>query len=144
MTRIVLALLMLVSMLVTLSACAGARHVFVQADAAFVLAVAAADDAEFKACETHIAPFTPEVCAAANPKFKQALLDAQAVTAALQATPKNGVIPKDLPSLLANLTAAQAILVPLSPSLVKTDVGNKIQLALMKATAILTALAGVQ
>lgn len=139
MKRTVLAITLLVTV-----ACASTRHVLVQVDATFAQAVFAVDDAEFQACAARVAPFTAEVCAAANPKIKQALVDVKAVTAALQATPKSGVVPKDLPSLIQNLNDVQGILLPLSQSVAKSDVTTKVQSALAKATAVLTAVAGVK
>lgn len=122
--------------------CASARHVAVVADATFAQAVFAVDDAEFKACQTNVAPFTPAVCDDLNPKIKQALLDVKAVTAAIQASPKNGSLPKDMPSLLTNLTAVQAIISPLAPSFIKDDIANKIGYALRLAIAVLNGFAG--
>ena len=125
-------------------ACASARHVAVVADASFAQAVFAVDDAEFEACKTNVPPFTPEVCAAANPKIKQALIDVKTVTAALQATPTNGQLPKDMPSLIQNLTDVQAMLSPLAPSVIKADIANKIQFALRLAIALLNSFAGAK
>jgi len=125
-------------------ACGGARHIAVVADATFAQAVFAVDDAEYKACQTHVPPFTVEVCTAADPKIKQALLDVKAVTQALIVSPKSGTLPKDFPSLIKNLTEVQAMISPLSPSVVKADVAAKIQQALAQAVAILSAFAGVK
>lgn len=138
MKRLVLALVVLVS----LSGCAKARHVAVVADASFAAAVFAVDDAQFEACKTHVAPFSVEVCASTGPKIKAALVDVKAVTAALQATPKDGQVPKNLPDLMKALTDVQAILSPLSPSLVKADVAAKVQSALTRAIAVLTLFTG--
>lgn len=137
-------LIVVLALTVSCVGCAKARHVAVLADATFAQAVFAVDDAEFKACETHVAPFTVEVCAAANPKIKQALQDVKAVTLAIQASPSNGSVPKDLPSLLASLTDIQAILSPLSPSLIKDEIASKIQYAIRLAVAVLNSFVGAK
>lgn len=135
--------LLLIPLLFVLGCGAKAHHVAVVADATFAQAVFAVDDAEFTACQTHVAPFTVEFCATANPKIKQALLDVKAVTAALQLAPTGG-LPKDFPSLIKNLTDVQAMLVPLSPNPIKDDISSKIQKALAQAVAVLTAFAEVK
>lgn len=90
--------------------CAHARHVAVVASLTFDQAVFAADDAETKACQT--GAMTPESCKGADAKIAAALLDARALVKALQNTPKNIAVPKSLPDLLADLTAAQKIIAP--------------------------------
>lgn len=134
----------ILAIVICFDGCAKARHIAVVADVTFAQAVFAVDDAEFKACETHIAPFTVEVCADLNPKIKQALLDVKAVTAAIQASPANGQLPKDMPSLIENLSDVQAILSPLAPSIVKADIANRIQFALRLSVAMLNSFAGAK
>lgn len=93
-------------------ACAHARHVAVVADATFARAVFAVDDAETKACQS--GALSPATCALANPRIVAALQDVKALTLALQATPKNVAVPKNLPDLLADLTATQNIIGPIA------------------------------
>lgn len=123
-------------------ACVKARHMAVVADATFAQAVFAVDDAEFKACETHV--LTVDECAAANPKIKQALVDVKAATAAIQAAPKNGTMPTSLPSLAVSLTDLQSILGPLAPNPIRADLLNKIQFALRLSVALINSFAGAQ
>lgn len=118
--------------------CTTARHVAVVADATFAHAVFDVDDVEFQGCQT--GALEPAFCAAANPKIKQALVDVKAVTAALQATPN--ALPKNIPSLIGNLTDVQAMLASLPQSASKSDLVLKIQEAMRFAVAVLTALAG--
>lgn len=103
--------LVLVSLL-SLVGCAHARHIAVVADGAFARAVFAVDDAENAACQSH--QLSSDACAAANPKIVAALQDVRAVSLALQQTPKNVAVPKNLPDLLADLTSVQAIIAPIA------------------------------
>lgn len=128
--------------LVGLSGCATARHLATVADATFAQAVFAVDDAEYKACQTHAAPFTVEVCAKADPLVKQALVDVKAVTAAIKASPKNAPVPTSLPSLLADLTAIRDVIAPLSSTVVKENLVTKVEDALTQTIRVLSVFAG--
>ena len=124
-------------LLVSLSACAHARHAAVVVDLAFVQSVTALDDAELQACTQGI--LNPQQCADANPKIRRALEDARAVTAAVQATPKNVAVPKNLPDLLADLTEVQNIIgtsgLPAGPVLAKAQAAINQALALLRLYA---------
>lgn len=130
----------LLALVFTLGCGAKAHHVAVLADATFVQAVFAVDDAEFAACKSGV--LTPAVCAAANPKIKQALLDVKGVTAAIQLSPNLTTLPKDLPSLIKSLTEVQSLLAPLTPNPLKDDLSTKISAALAKAVAVLSLFVG--
>lgn len=127
-----------------LTGCAHARHVAVVADVAFAQAVFAVDDAETAACQSHV--MSEAACTAANPSIIKALQDVKAVTLALQATPKNVAVPKNLPDLLTDLTTAQAIVAPLAnapsaPAQVQT-LGAKIQAAILQTIAVVKTFTG--
>lgn len=127
--------------LVSLAACAGTRHVAVVADATFANAVFALDDAEFTACQ--MKRLTEAQCAALNPVIKRALEHVKAVTAALQATPKDGALPKDLPDLLQDLSDVRAALQPLAAvDGALGDLAAKAGIANNRAIALLKTLAG--
>lgn len=135
--------LLLVLVLVA-SGCAHARHVAVIADVSFAQAVFAVDDAETSACASKA--LAADICAAANPKIIAALQDVRAVTLALQKTPKNVAVPKNLPDLLSDLTGVQAIIAPLSnvqgaPPAVQ-NVGQKIAAALTQTIAVVRTFTG--
>lgn len=126
--------------------CAHARHLAVVADATFANAVFALDDAETKACQSHA--MSAADCAKADPKIVKALLDVQAVTTALQNTPKNVAAPKNLPDLLTDLTEAQGIIAPAAaapdaPQPVK-DLGSALTNAIVKTIAIVKTFTGGQ
>lgn len=121
--------------------CAKARHVAVLGDVAFSQAVFALDDAELAACQNHT--LRPQQCDELNPKIRQALIDVKAVTAAIQASPKSGVVPTSLPDLLKDLTDAQAVIAPLAAAGGPlADLGQKSTNAINQAIALLRAIAG--
>lgn len=121
-------------------ACAHARHIAVQVDATVSTAIFAVDDAEFAACQAHV--ITQAQCDALNPKIKAALVDVKAVTAALQATPKTGTVPKTLPDLILTLRSVQAIALALPPSPATDGITSKVNTALDAAIALLSKIAG--
>lgn len=127
-----------------MSACAHTRHAAVVAEITFSKVVFAIDDTETKACQAH--EMSDAACAAANPKIAAALLDARAVNIALQHTPKNVAVPKNLPDLLTDLTAIQGIVTPLAaapsvPGSVKT-LEQQIQDALTQTIALVRTFTG--
>lgn len=129
-----------------LSSCAHARHIAVVADATFATAVFSIDDTETQACAAQI--LTPAACAAAGPKILAALQDVKAVTLALQATPNNVAVPKNLPDLLTDLTSVQAILGPVvsapnAPSSL-TTLAAQIQSAITQTIAVVKLFSGGQ
>lgn len=134
MKNIVLSFVVLAAALGT--GCAGARHVAVVADASFAQVVFAIDDAEFQACQSHLV-ITQAQCDSAGPKIKQALIDVQAATKAIQDTPKSAQPPTSLVGLLADLTAIQAIVGDLAPGPVKQSLSTSITTALQQAIAFL-------
>jgi hypothetical protein len=120
--------------------CAKARHVAVQVDATVATAIFAVDDAEFAACQAHT--LSQAQCDALNPKIKAALEDVKAVTAALQATPNSGTVPKTLPQLVQTLRSVQAIALALPASDVTAGLITRINTALDAAIALLSKIAG--
>jgi hypothetical protein len=124
--------------------CAHARHLGVMADASFSAAVFAIDDAETAACQQHV--LSPETCAQADARIAAALQDVKAVTLALQATPKNVAVPKNIPDLLTDLTSLQGIVAPLAnapsaPVQVQT-LGQQITVALSQTIAVVRTFTG--
>ena len=121
------------------TACATARHHAVQIDAAFAQAVFAVDDTQRELCRTAV--LTADACAASSPKILQALEHVRALTLAIQATPKDGTVPITLPNLLADLVAIQQIVEPFKTT-TAAPLAAKVSEALVKAAAVLTAIAG--
>ena len=119
--------------------CATARHRAVIIDAAFAQAVFAVDDTQRELCRTAV--LTTEACAASSPKILQALEHVRALTSALQATPKDGTVPVTLPNLLEDLVAIQQIVEPFKTT-TAAPLAAKVSEALVKAAAVLTAIAG--
>lgn len=123
--------------------CGGsARHVAVVADQSLAQAVFAVDDAEFEACRAKV--LSEAKCAELNPIIKQALQDVKALTAALQALPKDAPLPKSLPSLLAGLSQIQGVIDVLGEGPQFAPLGAKVHAANQKVIAVLTAFAGGQ
>jgi len=126
-----------------ITSCAKARHIAVLGDVAFSQAVFALDDAELAACQNKT--LTPAQCDALNPPIKQALIDVKAVTAAIQAAPKSGVVPLSLPELMKDLTGVQAVLASFGAADGHLmDLVAKANAALNQAIALLRAIAGGQ
>lgn len=132
--------------LLLFSNCGAARHVAVQVDQSFALAVFAASDAALDACKQGV--FTQAQCTVGgdvNRNAQQALIDVKAVTAALQSAPKDFVVPKNLPDLLTSLTSLQTLVGDLAPAVpAKADLTTKITAALRQAIQLVTAFTGGQ
>jgi hypothetical protein len=139
MKRVTLSLAVLLAFMLG-AGCAKARHLAVQVDYTVASAVAAVDDAEFAACAAKA--ISQAQCDALNPKIKAALLDVKAVTAAIQATPKSGTVPKTLPDLIQTLRSVQAIALALPASDATSGVTSKVNIALDAAIALLSKIAG--
>lgn len=136
--------LLLVAMMAALatSGCGTVRHVAVVADASFAQAIFVVSNAEYEGCSMHTPPFTVDVCAKADPKIKLAVMDLDAVTAALQGTPKNGALPKNLPDLLKDLTSIQSIAGTFDASPAKNDFTSKVENAVNQAIGLLQKFTG--
>lgn len=122
--------------------CATVRHVAVIADASFAQAIFAVSNAEYEGCSMHTPPFTVDVCAQADPPIKAALLDLDAVTTALQAMPKNGSLPKNLPALVKDLTTLQSIAGTFNASPAKNNFIRQIEHAVNQAIGLLDKFTG--
>lgn len=129
--------LALVAVVTLTAACAGARHIAVVADATFAASVFALDDAAFTACQTN--RLSPERCQQIKPLMVGAVEHVKAVTAAIQATPKDTQVPKNLPDLLQDLADMRAILLPLAATdgtlgdlAAKAGIANNRALAFLK------------
>lgn len=132
--------IVVVALLLT-SGCAKVRHAAVQADAAFASSVFALSDAQFQACQAKV--LDKARCDALDPVIKESLLNVKAITAALQASPDGGAVPKNLPDLLKNLDAVRTVLAPLgeAPGPIG-DLVTKAQRAFEQAVALLTQFTG--
>jgi hypothetical protein len=126
------------------SACAGtARHVAVVADASIAQAVFALDDAEYAAChQQHV--LSAEQCAKLDPIIKKALVDVKALTAALQAAPKDGQLPSTLPALLKDLNDIGAVIDALGAGPTFSGLAAKARQANATILGLLTQFAGGQ
>lgn len=128
---------LLVVLCVLSVACASVRQVAIVADQSFAAAVFALDDAEHAACDAHV--LSEAQCTAMNAPIKQALVDVQAITLAIKASPTSGV-PSSLPALLKDLNDVQAVIAAMQPVL--PDISIKASDANVKAIALLTQLMG--
>lgn len=143
---IALEIVLVILLTSTILSCGGkARHIATNVTLTLVTAVNAVDDAEFKAWE--LAQRTPG-CAfpscwdqshhdAANPKIKQALLDARAVVTVVQISSGVEGLPRTLPSLIRSLVDVRTILGLLPSTGPLSDLAAKAQMAVDKALEIL-------
>lgn len=120
--------------------CATARHAAVISEGAFSAAVFAVDRAEFNACAQRA--LSAELCAALNPKIKQATANATSIAEALRATPSTMTISVQIPGLIENLTDLEAMLAPLAEGPLKSDLLDKTRLAIHHTLLVLQAVTG--
>jgi len=121
------------------AACATTQQLAIKADIAYSTAVFALDDAEWTACHTATPVVIPEsTCVILDVQLKQALLDVQAVTLAIQAIPTK--VPTSLPALLTDLNSIQVELVAAEQIPVITALAAKVAIANADAIALLTQL----
>lgn len=127
----------------TTAACAKPRHIAVAADVTLSSVVFALDDAQWQAChETHV--ISAEACIPLDAAVKKALLDVKALTAAIQATPKDGQVPVSLPALLADLAAVRKIVDALGTGPAFVGLSTKVNAANDTVVGLLTKFAGGQ
>lgn len=134
-------LVLLVALLAAAS-CAKAKHIAVQVDVAYSTTLFAIDDAQWKACHPTPVDLTQAICDRLDPAIKHALEDGQALTRALQAAPRDGVVPQNLPDLLANLNSFQQILNEAKASPTVSNLASKVSMANSQLIALLKRLAG--
>src|SRR4051812_5646865 len=130
---------------ISLAAACGTKsyHAAVVVDQTLAQAVFAVDDAQWKAChELHTAP--ADLCARLDPAVKTALLDVKALTAALQATPKDAPLPKSLPALLQSLSTVRGIVDALGTGPTFSSLAAKVNTANNAAVALLSQFVGAQ
>lgn len=123
--------------------CGKARHIGVQADFAYSTILFAIDDAQIHACNPAPAPGLSEaLCSRLNAAIKHGLDDGKALTQALQASPRDGVVPQNLADVLADLNNFSQILNEAKASPSFGGIAEKVAEANAKLIALLKQLAG--